>query len=182
VHLPQRPPLVIGREQEIEELRHRLEEPGSVAYVSSIAERGKTTLALEYAHRYQRDLGAVHWLPCQGRTRVQIAGEPAYQQGLKLDGELDAIIRQLTSHCARKRCLLILDNVEEDTPAQLVPGGRTSVLITTRLPNHRFLRGYRPLDLPLFTEDQCFELFREVIGKEEVGRRLGIDSFPRFRR
>jgi hypothetical protein len=47
VHLPQRPPLVIGREQEIEELRQRLREPGSVAYVSGLAGRGKTTLALE---------------------------------------------------------------------------------------------------------------------------------------
>ena len=170
VHLPQRPPLVIGREQEIEELRHRLQEPGSVAYVSGLAGRGKTTLALEYAHRYQRDFEAVHWLPCQGRTLVQMAGELAWQLGLKLDGELDAIIRQLTSHCASKRCLLVLDNVEDDTPAQLMPAGRTSVLITTRFTNLRFLRGYRPLNLPLFTEEQCFELFREVIGKEEVGR------------
>lgn len=170
VHLPQRPPLVIGREQEIGELRHRLQEPGSVAYVSGLPGRGKTTLALEYAHRYQREFEAVHWLPCRGRTLVQMAGELAWQLGLKLDGELDAIIRQLTGHCASKRCLLVLDNVEDDTSARLMPAGRTSVLITTRLISLRFLRGYRPLNLPLFTEEQSFELFREVIGKEEVER------------
>jgi hypothetical protein len=170
VHLPQRPPLVIGREQGIEELRHRLQERGSVAYVSGLAGRGKTTLALEYAHRHQRDFEAVHWLPCQGRTLVQMAGELAWQLGLKLDGELDAIIRQLTGHCARKRCLLILDSVENDSPAKLMSAGRSSVLITTRLINLPFLRFHKPLDLPLFTEQQCFELFREVIGKEEVGR------------
>ena len=170
VHLPQRPPLVIGREQEIEELRHRLKDTGSVAFISGLAGRGKTTLALAYAHRYQRDFESVHWLPCQGRSLVQLAGELAWQLGLKLDGELDAIIRQLTTLCARKRCLLVLDNVEEDTPAKLMPAGRSSVLLTTRLTNLRFLRGYRPLNLPLFTEDQCLELFREVIGKEEVGR------------
>jgi hypothetical protein len=44
------------------------------------------------------------------------------------------------------------------------------VLITTRLTNLRFLRFYQQLSLPLFTEQQCFELFREIIGKEEVGR------------
>jgi hypothetical protein len=42
------------------------------------------------------------------------------------------------------------------------------MLITTRLINLRFLRGYQPLDLPLFTEGQCFELFCKIIGKEEV--------------
>jgi CxxC motif-containing protein (DUF1111 family) len=31
--------------------------------------------------------------------------------------------RRLTSHCARKRCLLVLDNVEDDTPAQLTSAG-----------------------------------------------------------
>jgi tetratricopeptide (TPR) repeat protein len=170
VHLPQRPPLFIGRETEIDELRHRLQEPGSVALVSGLAGRGKTTLALEYAHRYQRDFEAVHWLPCQGRTLVQMAGELAWQLGLKLDGELDSILRQLTGRCASKRLLLVLDNVEDDTAARLMPAGRTSVLITTRVTNLRFLRGYRPLNLPLFTEEQCFEVFREVIGKEEVGR------------
>jgi TIR domain len=91
VHLPQRPPLVIGREQEIEELRHRLEEPGSVAQVSGLAGQGKTTLALEYAHRYERDFEAVHWLHCQGRTLVQMAGELAWQLGLTLDGDLDSV-------------------------------------------------------------------------------------------
>ena len=59
-----------------------------MAYVSGLAGRGKTTLALEYAQRYQRDFEAVHLLPCQGRTLVQMAGELAWQLGLKLDGEV----------------------------------------------------------------------------------------------
>jgi tetratricopeptide (TPR) repeat protein len=170
VHLPQRPPLFIGRDHEIEELRHRLQEPGSVAYVSGLAGRGKTTLALEYAHRYQLDFETVHWLPCRGRTLVQMAAELVWQLGLKLDGELDSVVRQLTGHCGSKRCLLVLDNVEDDTPAKLMPAGRSSVLITTRFTNLRFLRFHKSLDLPFFTEEQCFELFREVTGKKEVGR------------
>jgi tetratricopeptide (TPR) repeat protein len=168
VHLPQRSPLFIGREPEIEDLRRRLKEPGSVAYVAGLAGRGKTTLALEYAHRYQRDYEAVHWLPCQSRTLVQIAGELAWQLGLKLEGDLDTIVRELNGHCARKRCLLIFDNVEDDTPARLLPAGRTSVLITTRFNTLRFLRAHQPLNLPLFTEEQCFELFSREIGKDEV--------------
>ncbi len=168
VHLPQRPPLFIGRGPELEDLRNRLHEPGSLAYISGLAGRGKTTLALEYAHRHQRDYESVHWLPCQGRTLVQIAGELTFQLGLKLEGDVDAILRELKGHCSQKRCLLIFDNVEDDTPARLFPGGRTSVLITTRLSAPRFLRGYQPLNLPLFTEDQCFELFSRELGKAET--------------
>ena len=170
VHLPQRSPLFIGREPEIDELRRRLKEPGSVAYVSGLAGRGKTTLVLEYAHRYQRDFETVHWLPCQGRTLVQIAGELAWQLGLKLEGDLETIVHELNGYCASKRCLLIFDNVEDDTPARLMPAGRTSVLITTRLTDLSFLELHKPLKLPLFSEDQCFDLFHEAIGKDEVER------------
>ena len=167
VHLPQRPPLVIGRQAEIEVLRDRLKKAGSVTFVSGLAGSGKTTLALEYAHRYQRDFESVHWLSCRGRTLVQIAGDLAWQLGLKLDSEPDDILRQLQDQCSRKRCLLVLDNVEDDTAAQLLLGGRSSVLITTRLHHLKFLR-LQPLHLPSFTEEQCFELFDIIVGKGEV--------------
>ena len=170
IHLPQRSPLFIGRQPEIEDLQRRLKDPGSMAYISGLAGRGKTTLALEFAHRYQRNYEAVHWIPCQARTITQIAGELAWQLGLKLEGELDSTLHELNGHCARKRCLLILDNVEDDAPARLIPGGLTSVLVTTRLNTLPFLRQHQPLQLPLFTEEQCFELFRTEIGQEEVDR------------
>jgi len=130
----------------------------------------KTSLALEYAHRHKGDFESVHWLPCQQRSLVQIAGELAFQLGLKLDGDLDTIVHELNGHCAQKRCLLVLDNVDDETPTRLLPGGRTSVLITTRFTNLRFLRHYQPVNPPLFTGEQCFELFRRDIGKEEVDR------------
>ena len=141
-----------------------------MAYISGLAGRGKTTLALEYAHRYQRNYETVHWIPCQGRTIAQMAYELAWQLGLKLEGELDSTLHELNGHCSRKRCLLILDNVEDDAPARLIPGGLASVLVTTRLNTVPFLRQHRPLQLPLFTEEQCFELFRTEIGSEKEVR------------
>ena len=78
-----------------------------MAYISDLVGRGKTTLALEYAHRYRRDFESVHWLPCQQRTLVQIAGELIFQLDLKLEGDLDAIVRELNGHCARKRSLRV---------------------------------------------------------------------------
>ena len=65
---------------------------------------------------------------------------------------------------------MILDNVQDESPGELVPGGAASVLATTRLTNLRFLRFHEPLALPLFTGEQCLELFRREIGAEEVGR------------
>jgi tetratricopeptide (TPR) repeat protein len=171
VHLPQRPALFIGRQPEIEDLRRRLKDPGSVAYISGLAGHGKTTLAKEYAHRYQRDFESVHWIPCPGRTITQMAGELAWQLDLKLEGELDSNLRELNGHLARKRRLVILDNVEDDAPAPLISRiGLTSVLVTTRLITIPFLEEHQPLQLPLFTEEQCFELFQREIGQEEVDR------------
>jgi hypothetical protein len=41
-----------------------------------------------------------------------IAGELQRQLGLKLEGDLTEIVRELKSVCAVKRCLLILDKAE----------------------------------------------------------------------
>jgi tetratricopeptide (TPR) repeat protein len=169
-YLPVRPPLFIGREKELADLRERLRQPGAVTHVAELAGKGKTTLALEFAHRYQQDFEAVYWLPCQSSSLASIAAELARLLGLKLEGELTEIVRELKGVCASKRCLLILDNVQDETPGELIPGGAASVLVTTRLANLGFLRFHQPLPLPLFTEEQCFELFRRQIGAEEVAR------------
>jgi tetratricopeptide (TPR) repeat protein len=169
-YLPVRPPLFIGREKELADLRERLRQPGAVTHVAELAGKGKTTLALEFAHRYQQDFEAVYWLSCQSSSLASIAAELARLLGLKLEGELPEIVRELKGVCGSKRCLLILDNVQDESPGELVPGGAASVLVTTRLANLGFLRFHQPLPLPLFTEEQCFELFRRQIGAEEVAR------------
>jgi tetratricopeptide (TPR) repeat protein len=169
-YLPVRPPIFVGREVELAGLRERLRQPGALVAVSELAGKGKTTLALEFAHRHQQDFEAVYWLPCQSSSLAAIAAELARLLGLKLEGDLPVVVRELKGVCGGKRCLLILDNVQDETPGELVPGGAASVLVTTRLANLRFLRFHQPLPLPLFSEAQCFELYRRLIGEEEVTR------------
>jgi len=169
-YLPVRPPIFVGREPELAELRERLAQPGALAYVAELAGKGKTTLALEFAHRYQHDFEAVYWLPCQSSSLAAIAGELDRILALQLKGDLPEVVRELKLHCGGKRCLLILDNVEDESPGQLIPGGAASVLVTTRITNLRFLRAHRPLSLPLLTGDQCFDLFRRQLGGPEVAR------------
>ena len=168
--LPMRPPLFIGREDELASLRERLREPGALVHVPGMAGKGKTTFARELAHRYQRDFESVYWLSCESSSTSSIAAELARQLGLKLEGDLPEVVRELKGICARKRCLLILDNVEDESPGELIPGGAASVLVTTRLTNLQFLRFHQPQALPLFTDKQCLEVFQKQIGEKEVAR------------
>jgi tetratricopeptide (TPR) repeat protein len=169
-NLPSRPPLFIGRESELAELRTRLSEEGAVVPVQGLLGVGKTRLALEFAHRYKGDFEAVYWLHCVGRDLAALASELAFQLGLKLEGEMDKILHDLRAECGRKRCLLVLDNVEDEAAGQLIPGRRASVLVTTRLENLDFLAHREQVNPALFSEKNCLELFRRVLGEKQVGK------------
>jgi hypothetical protein len=90
----------IGREAELAALRSRLAMEGSVLAAPGMPGLGKTTLALEFAHRHGDDFEAVYWLPCVGGNLASIARELAFQLGLKLEGDLDRVVRDLKEHCA----------------------------------------------------------------------------------
>jgi tetratricopeptide (TPR) repeat protein len=169
-NLPARPPLFIGRESEIDALRTRLREEGAVVPIQGLPGLGKTRLALEFAHRHKGDFEAVYWLQCVGRDLAALASELAFQLGLKLEGELDKILHDLRAECGRKRCLLVLDNVEDDSAGQLIPGGRASVLVTTRLEHLDFLAFRDQVNPNLFTEPECLDLFRKVLGEQQVAK------------
>ena len=81
--LPERPPLFVGREEELAGLRERLRVPGAVVHVPGMPGMGKTTLAKEFAHRYQRDYESVYWLACESSRLAAIAAELARELGLK---------------------------------------------------------------------------------------------------
>ncbi len=166
--LPSRTPHFVGREPELASLREKLSEEGAVVPICEMAGRGKTALALEFAHLYQRDFESVYWLSCQSQNLAAIATDLMRQLGLELTVDLPDLIRELKRVCLQKRCLLILDNVDDESPSQLIPGGAASVLVTTRHPYLKFLRFHAHQPLPVFTEDQCFEFFRSVLGDTDV--------------
>ena len=166
--LDTRNPHFVGREPELAALRERLSHEGAVVSICETPGQGKTALALEFAHRYQRDFESVYWLSCQSQNLASIATDLMRKLNLELTADLPVIIEELKDVCSQKRCLLILDNVDEESPGQLIPGGAASVLVTTRYPNLKFLRFHAHQRLPVFTEDQCFEFFRRVLDNTEV--------------
>ena len=166
--LPPRPVPFVGRKAELSLLRRLLQTGGTLVPVVEMGGRGKSSLALEFAHRHQADFAAVYWLPCASENLAAISAELQRQLGLKIDGDLPTVVRELQLHCAARRCLLILDDVRDESPFQLVPGGDACVLITTRRRDLAPLRLLSPLNLPDFTEEDAFALFRTVLGNAAV--------------
>jgi hypothetical protein len=76
------------------------------------------------------EFAAVVWVPCQGRTLAQAAGELGHQLGFILDGPVTDNCRRIREVLSQQRCLVVLDAAAEGIAAQLTAGGRTSTLVT----------------------------------------------------
>ncbi len=129
---PARQASFAGREAELETLGTLLADAPGMAVVEGPAGAGKTTLAVEFARRYQEDFDAVLWLTCGARSAAALAGDLAAQLGAPLDRDLESNLNELRRLCARHRCLLILDDADGPAAALLAARGRSSVLVTTR--------------------------------------------------
>jgi hypothetical protein len=125
-------PNFIGREAEIDELKVRLSQPGSCVPIIGMAGVGKTYLAREFIRRHGALFEAVYDVDCEKKDLAALTGDLTAQLGLRLEGDANQVAVELRRYLAAKRCLLLLDNVEDDGPGQLVPRGRAAVLITAR--------------------------------------------------
>jgi hypothetical protein len=95
---------------------------GSITTSGALAER----FAIEAVHDFDRIL----WVPAQGRTLAQVAGELGHQLDIALNGETEDNCRRIRETLTTRRCLLILDAPEVPVES-LLPSGRTSVLVTS---------------------------------------------------
>jgi hypothetical protein len=136
VRLAPRPVFLAGREELLAELEARLTSsdaagPG-VVVLSGLGGAGKTSVAVEYAHRQARRLGVVWQLPAEDPAGLVAAfGELAAHLGA---GDGDAAGRVHAVLARRDDWLLVFDNVARpEAVAGLVPpagGGR--VVITSQ--------------------------------------------------
>lgn len=91
------------------------------------------SLALAEAtlHACAADFDAALRLHCPGRSLTALAGDLAWQLGLKLDGDDQSNLERLEAFCNARRLLILLEEPDDAVSEALVFGGRCSTLIST---------------------------------------------------
>jgi hypothetical protein len=88
----------------------------------------------EMASRFAREAAdqfdAVTWIPAHKRSLAEVSGEIGDQLGLVLEGTAEQNCERVREFLFERRCLLVLDAPAEEHANAVIPGGRTSVLIT----------------------------------------------------
>ncbi|MEV0385821.1 tetratricopeptide repeat protein [Nonomuraea sp. NPDC050643] len=192
IRLAPRPPQLVGRDAILDRLRERLTGAADLpcqVVVYGLGGVGKTSLVLEYAHRYQHHYGLVWQITAEDATLASMSFA-ALAAVLGARGREDASdpVHQVHALLAARGdpWLLILDNVPDAAALSplLPPGGPGHVLVTSRASNWPPGRG---LELPVLEPQpaSAFLLGRDDLGRDDFGRNnlgrnnLGHDDFDR---
>jgi hypothetical protein len=103
-------------------------------YAAIADEAGEMRVGGELASRFAREAAdefeAVLWVPAHRRSLGEVSGEIGEQLGLELDGTAEENSERIREFLFKRRCLLVLDAPADEHANAVIPGGRTSVLIT----------------------------------------------------
>ncbi|MFC7105474.1 FxSxx-COOH system tetratricopeptide repeat protein [Nonomuraea rubra] len=173
VQLPPRPPRLLGRDEMVAELRARLaggrSQPCVVA-VHGLGGVGKTSLALEYAHRHLHDYQLVWQLPAADPAVLSAAfARLAALLGLRDTVDAADPVDQVHAALAARTepWLLIFDNAPEADALRpfLPPAGPGHVLITSRSGSWPREQG---LELPVLEPEPAVALVLARSGQDDA--------------
>ena len=145
-------PHFMGREHHLKELRSKLHEAGNSGAFTPVAIHGlggigKTTLVVEYAHRYAGDYAGVWWAPAENRTILlgslaELAslldarlGSGTFLPRIAEPTDLEKVAKAgLAKLAASPRpWLLVYDNAENpEAVRDLIPGAGACLIVTSR--------------------------------------------------
>ncbi|WP_285222929.1 FxSxx-COOH system tetratricopeptide repeat protein [Frankia nepalensis] len=156
-NVPARLVRFVGREDLLREIDTVLAGAPRVALVAleGMGGVGKTSLAVEYAHRHAHDYQVVYWVAAERPELVaRQLGALAGLLELPVGAGADRVWAALG---AFERWLVVFDNVEDpEAVARFRPSGGGRVLVTSR---QRAARGLGiPVTVPLFTRAASVEL------------------------
>ena len=141
--IPPPTPGFTGRVELLNEVAATLRNDGRAALcaVTGLGGVGKSTAAIEYAHRYADSFDIAWWVPAEDPTLVpERLADLARALGLAGAADPAAVaVSRLHGHLGGcDRWLVILDNAEDPAAlAPLLPHGPGQVLITSRNPDWR---------------------------------------------
>jgi tetratricopeptide (TPR) repeat protein len=193
IGVPPRIASFMGRAKELDGLDAILmhDKPAAVtqASVGRVAVQGmggvgKTSLAIEYAHRYRSLYAGVYWCPAETRTGLlsALAGlavtlGAATVEEAEVEKAAKAALRRLAEQ--RATWLLIYDNVTlPEEVVELLPSAGARVLITSRFSDWSELADEVALDvLPL---EEAVALLRSRTGRGYAGAQTLAEALGRL--
>ncbi|MBE1494957.1 hypothetical protein H4696_002057 [Amycolatopsis lexingtonensis] len=140
-NIPARTATFTGRDELLAGLRAALSsgQPAVVQALNGMGGVGKTTTAIEYAHRYAEDYDVAWWIPAEDPALVT-SHLVDLAQALDLATEKDSpavvLARLRGALQSRGRWLVVFDNAEDPAALRpLLPAGDGHVIITSRNPD-----------------------------------------------
>ena len=174
--LPPRPKTCLGREDTLKRLAQELVDGGRHVLLYGMPGIGKTTVALEIAHRIQSGFpDGVLWTTLGYKVSNTTLRQELQDWGRAVDvpevNVLNSLIRisdAMRSALADKSCLIIIDDVwqPQDASCFCIGGAQCATLVTSRRCNldDELWSDFRPDGLQGLSEADSLELLRQGAG------------------